>query len=106
VRLQEYLLGAESAGIDDASEDIERPPGIFSVADEFSRILRTRSYLVEEITTSVVRRFQMYESGILDYCGREAGLCVFRKSQRCIELMSKNAEFEEALERDCDSSDR
>jgi hypothetical protein len=102
---QEYL-SAQSAGIMDEIEDIECPAGIFSAADELSRILRTRSYLVEEITSSVVQRFQMCESGILDYCGRKAGLCVFRKSQRCIELMNKNAEFREAIERDCDSSDR
>jgi hypothetical protein len=83
---QEYL-GPPSAGIIDEIEDIECPAGIFSAADELSGILRTRSYLVEEITSSVVQRFQMYGSGILDYCGKGDGLCVFRLSQRCIELI-------------------
>jgi hypothetical protein len=101
---QEYL-SAPSAGIMDAIEDIERPAGIFSAADELTGILRTRSYLVEEITSSVVQRFQMYGSGILDYCGKGDGLCVFRLSQRCIELMNRNPEFREAIERDWNSGD-
>lgn len=97
-RLQGFLA-IKSAGIIDDVEDVACPTGIFSAADEFSRILRTRPYLVAEITSSVVRQFQMYNVGLLEYCGKGAGLCVFRKSAKCIEVMNKDADARELIER-------
>jgi hypothetical protein len=95
-RLLEYL-GAEPVGINDEFEDVQCPTGIFSAADEFARILRMRPYLVAEIASSVIRRFQMHNLGLLEYCGKKAGFCIFRKSKRCIEVMEKNADVREFI---------
>jgi hypothetical protein len=95
---QKYL-GAASAGINDDVEDVECPTGIFSAANEFSRILRTRPYLIEEIASSVVRHFQMHDIGLLEFCGKKAGICVFRRSKGCIEVVNKNADAREFIER-------
>jgi hypothetical protein len=96
-RLRE-CFDVKSFSIVGEMEDVECPAGIFSAADEFSRILRTRPYLVAETVSAIIRKFQMHDLGFLEYHGKKDGLSIFRKSAKC-EAMEADEDAREFIER-------
>jgi hypothetical protein len=80
-RLKE-CVGLKPRGIPDEFERIERPITISTLADEFDEILRTLDNAIEETASAVLRRFAMYEIGLLEYRGKKDGLCRFYKSSK------------------------
>jgi hypothetical protein len=79
-------VGLRPRGISDEFERIESPTTISTLADEFEEYLQTVSDPIEQTAFNVLRRFAMYEIGLLEYRGKKDGLCQFRKSSKCIEV--------------------
>jgi hypothetical protein len=78
-RLKDYV-GLNPRGIPDEFERIEAPIAISTLADEFETILQTVRESIEETAFGVLRRFAMYEMGLLEYRGKKGGLCQFYRS--------------------------
>jgi hypothetical protein len=78
-RLKDYV-GLKPCGIPDEFERIEAPITIFTLADEFEEILQTVGGAIEETAFGVLRRFAMYEMGLLEYRGKKDGMCQFYRS--------------------------
>lgn len=75
----ERKFGVKGHVIPDEVERTERPIGFDTLADNFSEALQANRDLVDEATAHVVRRFAMYEMGVLAYRGKRDGLCQFRR---------------------------
>jgi hypothetical protein len=84
-RLKDYV-GLKPRGIPDEFERIEAPRFFSTLADEFDEYLQTVSSPIEQTAFNVLRRFEMYEMGMLEYRRKKDGLCQFRKSSKCIEV--------------------
>jgi hypothetical protein len=78
-RLKDYV-GLKPRGIPDEFERIEAPIAISTLADEFEEILQTVRGPIEETAFGVLRRFAMYEMGLLEYRGKKDGVCQFHRS--------------------------
>lgn len=73
-------VGLRPRGIPDEFERIEAPMAISTLADEFEEILQTVRGPIEETAFGVLRRFAMYEMGLLEYRGKKDGVCQFHRS--------------------------
>ena len=82
-------VGLKPRGIPDEFERIESPTTISTLADEFEEYLQTVSGPIEQTAFNVLRRFAKYEIGMLEYRGKKDGLCQFRKSSKCIEVVDE-----------------
>jgi hypothetical protein len=85
-RLKDYV-GLRPRGIPDEFERIEAPVTISTLADEFDEILQTLDNPIEETAFAVLRRFAMYEMGLLEFRGKKDGLCQFYRSSRRINVV-------------------
>jgi hypothetical protein len=75
-------VGLKPRGIPDEFQRIEAPTAISTLADEFDEILQTLDNPIEETAFGVLRRFAMYEMGLLEYRGKKDGLCQFKRSSK------------------------
>jgi hypothetical protein len=75
-------VGLKPRGIPDEFERIEAPITISTLADEFDEILQTLDGPIEETAFGVLRRFAMYEMGLVEYRGKKDGLCQFYRSSK------------------------
>ena len=77
-------VGLKPRGIPDEFERIETPKTISTLADEFDEVLQTLDNAIEETAFGVLRRFAMYEMGLLEYRGKKDGVCQFYRSSKRI----------------------
>jgi hypothetical protein len=82
-------VGLKPRGIPDEFERIEAPIAISTLADEFEEVLQTVSGPIEQTAFGVLRRFAMYEMGLLEYRGKKDGLCQFYRSSRRINVVAE-----------------
>jgi len=75
-------VGLKPRGIPDEFERIEAPTAITTLADEFEEVSQTMSGPIEDTAFGVLRRFAMYEMGLLEYRGKKDGLCQFYRSSK------------------------
>jgi hypothetical protein len=78
----ENKFGVKGHSIPDELERTERPIGMNTLADEFSETLRDSNELINDATSRFLRRFAMYEKGLLAYRGKKNGRCQFERYAR------------------------
>lgn len=87
-RLQSYF-GAGEHGIGDEHEELALPSAISFLADEASQAMARFDVQLDQIVGLVITVFAMYKQGMLEFCGKEDGLCSFQPSSRSMNLRTK-----------------
>jgi hypothetical protein len=78
----ENKFGVKGHSIPDEIERTERLIAMNTLADEFSETLRDSNELIKGVTSRFVRRFAMFEKGVLAYRGKKSGRCQFERIER------------------------
>jgi hypothetical protein len=86
-RLEDYA-GVKHRGIRDEFERTETI-GFSTDAQEFDQILRANHKVIEKVTLRVVRRFEMYQLGLLRYHGKEDGFLQFDRSSSRTDMINE-----------------
>lgn len=82
-------VGLKPRRIPDEFERIEAPKTISTLADEFEEFLQTLGGPIEDTAFGVLRRFAMYEMGLLEYRGKKDGRCQFYRPSKRIEVVDE-----------------
>jgi hypothetical protein len=87
-RRLESRVGVKHRGIRDEFERTDTI-GFSTDAQEFDQILRANHKAIEKVALHVVRCFEMYKLGLLEYRGKEDGFLRFKSSSIRTEVSKK-----------------
>ncbi|RXH02193.1 hypothetical protein [Bradyrhizobium vignae] len=85
----EKSVGVKNHGILDGIERIEAPVAIWTLLEEFSKLLDINDDPISEVTDYVLRLFGMHSLGLLEFRGEEDGFYQFDRSEKRIDVVDE-----------------